>query len=167
MRTIRQRRCNGRRTCVRTQLRMNAPLTLQKSLHSSRQELFRCCHVSRHVLTHCLFILKIAVEGKDVIALNCDFRFRLFKAGSAGVEWVGWEDGVWPCGVGIAQEYPQGRRPSHAVVAGYGAVVDWGWYCVVSVACVRSGRDTVGLHPLVASVVRPSVLRLPTAAFCH
>ena len=40
-------------------------------------------------MTHCLFILKIAVEGKDVIALNCDFRFRLFKAGSAGVEWVG------------------------------------------------------------------------------
>ena len=39
--------------------------------------------------------------------------------------------------------------------------------CVVSVACVRSGRDTVGLHPLVASVVRLSVLRLPTAAFCH
>ena len=30
---------------------------------------------------------------------------------------------LW-CGAGIAQEYPCGRRPSHAVVAGCGAAVD-------------------------------------------
>ena len=30
-------------------------------------------------------------------------------------------------GRGIAQEYPQGRRPSHAVVAGCGAAVEGGW----------------------------------------
>ena len=35
----------------------------------------------------------------------------------------GWEDGVWLCGAGIAREYLQGRRLSHAVVAGCGAEV--------------------------------------------
>lgn len=45
----------------------------------------------------------------------------------AGVEWVGGKIGLWVCGVGIAQEYPRGRRPSHAVVAGCGAAVEGGW----------------------------------------
>ena len=31
------------------------------------------------------------------------------------------------CGAGIVLEYPRGRRPSHAVVAWYGAAVESGW----------------------------------------
>ena len=67
-------------------------------------------------------------------------------------------------GGGLRRNIPQGRRQSHVVVAGYGAVVDWGWYCVVSVACVRSGRDTVGLHP--PCRVRSASVRVASANRC-
>ena len=43
------------------------------------------------------------------------------------MEWVGWEDGVVVVrGGGLRRNIPQGRRQSHAVVAGYGAAVEGG-----------------------------------------
>ena len=49
--------------------------------------------------------------------------FGLFKLVSAIVELVGWEDGVWLRGAGIAQEYPlrpkAEPRSDHGVRGGY------------------------------------------------
>ena len=57
--------------------------------------------------------------------------------------WWGLEDGVWPCGAGIAQEDPPRPKAEHAVVAGCGAVVEGD--ALVSVGWFRGGAEEAGM----------------------